>query len=225
MIDVWLGSPAAEQWFDAGKLNAAERERYDGLRGERRRREFAVSRALRHAALGHSLDNSSAPSSLSHSGGWAAFARGAAGQRLGVDLEFHRPRNLLGIARFAFDPAEIAMLEALQPAQRPAVFYALWTLKESMAKALGLQLLVASRQCVFVAENPADASAWRGTAPTEEPWMVRVFQPQPDMALCVTVIGSNDAGSIATRDWPSAGLAGKPGEWRSALTVRGGGGT
>ncbi|MET0497306.1 MAG: 4'-phosphopantetheinyl transferase superfamily protein [Steroidobacteraceae bacterium] len=221
MIDLWLGSPAAEQWFDAGKLSTAERDRYDGLKGEHRRREFAVSRALRHAALGNSSGDSSAPSSLSHSGGWAAVARGAPGYRVGVDLEFHRPRNLLGIARFAFDPAEIAMLEGLQPAQQPAVFYALWTLKESMAKALGLQLLEASRQCVFVSGNPADADAWRGTAPTHEPWMVRVFRPRPDMALCVTVIGSNDAESIATCEWPSDSLNGRRGEWQSTVTVRG----
>ena len=218
MIDVWLGSPAAEQWFDADKLNAAERTRYEGLNGQRRRREFAVSRALRHAALGDSFGDPSVPSSLSHSGGWAAVARGTAGHRLGVDLEFHRPRNLLGIARFAFDPAEIAMLEGLPPVQQPAVFYSLWTLKESMAKALGLQLLEASRQCVFVSEAPADAEAWRGVAPTHEPWMVRVFRPQPDMALCVTVIGSNDVGSIATCEWPS----GSPGSWQSAVTIRGG---
>lgn len=150
---MWLGSPEAADRFEVDKLSPAERTRYDGLKGELRRREFAVSRALRAAATGSSSDDPSHPSSLSHSHGWAAVASACADCQVGVDLEFYRPRNLLGIARFAFDPAEIAMLEARPPEQQHQMFFTLWTLKESMAKALGVPLLVASRECVFTLES------------------------------------------------------------------------
>jgi hypothetical protein len=152
-VEVWLGSPEAALQFDIDGLSPDERVRYEGIKGERRRREFAVSRALRQTALGNASGDPSQPSSLSHSGGWAAVARAAPGCQIGVDLEFHRPRNLLGIARFAFDPAEIAMIEAQLPQQQHEVFFTLWTLKESMAKALGLPLLAAARQCVFTLDE------------------------------------------------------------------------
>lgn len=169
---MWLGSPAAALQFDIDGLSPDERVRYDGLKGERRRREFAVSRALRRTALGSSSGDSAQPSSLSHSGGWAAVARAAPGCQIGVDLEFHRPRNLLGIARFAFDPAEIAMIEAHPPQQQHEVFFTLWTLKESMAKALGLPLLAAARQCVFTLDDVGvpDSSGGRiGTPMDSDP--------------------------------------------------------
>lgn len=150
---MWLGSPAAALQFDIDGLCPDERVRYEAIKGERRRHEFAVSRALRRTALGSASGDSSQPSSLSHSGGWAAVARAAPGCQIGVDLEFHRPRNLLGIARFAFDPAEIAMIAARPPQQQHEVFFTLWTLKESMAKALGLPLLAAARQCVFTLDE------------------------------------------------------------------------
>jgi hypothetical protein len=243
--DVWLGSPEAALQFDIDGLSPDERARYEGIKGERRRREFAVSRALRRTALGSSSADPSQPSSLSHSGGWAAVARAAPGCQVGVDLEFHRPRNLLGIARFAFDPAEIAMIEAQPPQQQHEVFFALWTLKESMAKALGLPLLAAARQCVFTLDdvgvpdsdspdsdspdsdspdsdspdsNSMGVQLWRGQVPTDRPWLARVFRPRPDMALCVAVIGSDRADLVIAREWPSE----KREEWRSVVALRNG---
>lgn len=215
VIDVWLGAPEAERLFDADRLRDADRVRLSELRGELRRREFAVSRALRDAALGDSSD----PSSLSHSHGWASVARGhskcSPALAIGVDLEFHRQRNLLGIARFAFDAAEIAVLEALDPGQQPGVFYALWTMKEAMAKALRIPLLVASRQCVFLPPEPS-CTSWRGSAPTGLPWMARAFAPRPDMALSVVIIGS-DCSSVTCREWPPE----RPGEWKVVAAIQG----
>jgi len=161
-VEVWLGSPEAALQFDIDGLSPDERARYEGIKGERRRREFAVSRALRWTALGSSSGAPSQPSSLSHSGGWAAVACAAPGSQIGVDLEFHRARNLLGIARFAFDPAEIAMIEAQPPEHQEDVFFTLWTLKESMAKALGLPLLAAARQCVFTLDDMGVPDSLRG---------------------------------------------------------------
>jgi phosphopantetheinyl transferase (holo-ACP synthase) len=202
--EVWLGSPEAARWFDIDKLSDEESLRYAGLKGERRRQEFAVSRALRQTAAERAQAH--AATSLSHSGGWAAVARADAGCRVGVDLEFHRPRNLLGIARFAFDPSEIALLEAREPDQRHELFFILWTLKEAMAKALGVPLLAATRDCVFSVEESMGVQVWKGRVPTEQPWHVRAFHPRKDIALSVAVIGGDDVAAVSTYEWPGAGL-------------------
>ena len=215
--EIWLGSPDAVRWFDVDRLSEIERERYAQLKGERRRNEFAVSRALRFAALGTTSADAAQPSSLSHSGGWAAVARGASGCRIGVDLEFHRPRNLLGIARFAFDPAEIAMIEALPATRQQAVFFTLWTLKESMAKALRLPLLAAARECVFSFTESMGVQEWQGRIPTEQPWLARVFRPRPDMELSVAVIGTEAVDAVTTHEWPGAGGA----DWPTVVALRG----
>lgn len=191
---VWLGTPEAERHFDQQLLSDADRKRYAALRGHRPRQEFAVSRALRAAAL----RERQGASSLSHSGGWAAVAYAPAGCRIGVDIERHRPRNLLALAKFAFDPDETNLLASLEDTERERVFYALWTLKESMAKALGVPLLTATRQCVF---SVCDGE-WRGSAPVGERWRALSFQPRPDMSLAVVIIGHHPLADIATLQWP-----------------------
>lgn len=193
-VAVWLGTPEAERHFDPQRLSEADSRRYSVLRGNRSRQEFAVSRALRAEALRGRQE----PSSLSHSGGWAAVAYAPADCRIGVDIEWTRARNLLALAKFAYDPAEIQLLESLAGAEREQVFYALWTLKESMAKALGVPLLSATRQCVFSLRD----GEWFGSAPINEPWIALSFQPRPEMALAVVVIGPRPLATIATVEWP-----------------------
>lgn len=205
--DVWLGAPEAERYFEPNALSEADRQRYAGLRAPRARQEFAVSRALKASAQLHARG----PTSLSHSGGWAAVAVGPQDCRLGVDIEFHRPRDLLGIARFAFDPTESRALEGADTVQRSRLFYALWTMKEAMAKALALPLLVATRQCVFA----PDAAGWRGTAPTVECWEARVFQPRPALTLSLVILGSGVSGSVITYEGPPT----TPVSWESIATV------
>lgn len=196
---VWLGAPEAARFFDADALSAAERQRYDNLRGPGRRDEFAVSRALRSAALGGRND----VSSLSHSGGWAAVAHAPAGYRVGVDIEKSRPRDVLALARFAFDPQETAALAQLAETPRERMFYALWTMKEAMAKALGIPLLTATRQCVFTLRE----DHWHGTAPTQESWWLRTYQVRADMALAVVIIGEHTPDPLETIDWPPRRVA------------------
>ena len=104
----------------------------------------------------------------------------------------------VALARFAFDPAEVVMLESLTEAERPQTFYTLWTLKESMAKALGVPLLTATRECVFSLRD----GVWQGRAPISEPWLALSFQPRPDMALAVVVIGRRALATIPTFEWP-----------------------
>lgn len=61
--------------------------------------------------------------------------------QVGVDLE--RVKSIAdpdALARFHFHPAEIAKLEAAQPAERLRLFYRFWTCKEAVLKAAGTGL-------------------------------------------------------------------------------------
>ena len=126
-------------------------------RGSQRRADFEVSRALLSSA-----GVGTAAHSMSHSREHAALLIAPTGWRIGVDLEINRPRDVLRLARFAFDEREVRALEAATPESRQALFHTLWTLKESFAKALQLDLVDALRQCVFW----IDDNEWRGLVPT-----------------------------------------------------------
>jgi 4'-phosphopantetheinyl transferase len=73
---------------------------------------------------------------LSHSGATALLA--VAQGTVGVDVEHPDPdAELVEIGRQVMSPAELAAFEALPAARREAAFYALWTAKEAVIKALG----------------------------------------------------------------------------------------
>ena len=75
---------------------------------------------------------------LSHAGRWAALAVGPL--PVGVDIE-RRRTEARGVAQRFFCPEETALLEAqTDPEKRNALFFRLWTLKESFLKATGLGL-------------------------------------------------------------------------------------
>lgn len=75
---------------------------------------------------------------LSHSGSTAALAVCRAAP-VGIDIEYWRPVEE-GLARRFFSNGEIAELSALPPAQQEAGFFACWTRKEAVIKAVGLGL-------------------------------------------------------------------------------------
>lgn len=191
-LTLWLGFPTARAHFDPSTLSAADRARLDDSRGPRRRADFEVSRALLSMA-----DVGTAAHSMSHSAEHAALLIAPAGWRIGVDLEINKPRDVLRLARFAFDEREVRMLESAVPESRQAVFYTLWTLKESFAKALQLNLVDALRQCVFW----IDEGEWRGHVPTASAWSAAAFQPQPDIFIAAAWIGG-EAASLDTWEWP-----------------------
>ena len=77
---------------------------------------------------------------LAHSGDWALVAV-AAGREVGVDVEQFRPMpEATPIARSQFSPAEVAALDTLVEAERPAAFFHIWACKEAFIKATGLGL-------------------------------------------------------------------------------------
>lgn len=74
--------------------------------------------------------------SLSHSGDFVACA--VADAAVGVDIELpRRTRDVLSIARVICSPAELARLLAAEGAERDAIFYECWTLKEAWLKSRG----------------------------------------------------------------------------------------
>jgi 4'-phosphopantetheinyl transferase len=82
------------------------------------------------------LDGAPFDFNLSHSGATALL--GVAQGTVGVDVEHPDPEaDLLEIGRQVMSPAELAAFEALSATGRETAFYALWTAKEAVIKALG----------------------------------------------------------------------------------------
>jgi len=110
---------------------------------------------------------------LSHSGTLALAAIGT--RPLGVDIERSRPRPAaMRLAGRYFSDPEIAGLKAEAPSRRLRAFYACWTRKEAVVKALGMGLRFAlDRFAVSVdpgAERPA--LRWIGARPRGD-WKLR----------------------------------------------------
>lgn len=93
--------------------------------------------------------------SMSHCGAKLACTATMMGP-IGIDIERPRPgRNLAGIAEAAFGPAE-----RQRCAQEGATsFYRIWTLREAMAKALGVGLAMVGDRVDRAAEGP-DEGGW-----------------------------------------------------------------
>jgi hypothetical protein len=193
-LQLWLAAPEAARHFDPARLTDDERDRYARLRRAQRRQEFAVSRALRtHVRRGATQ---LASESLSHSGGYAALARAHPALRVGVDVELHQPRDVLATARSAFSDSEARALAAAASGERAQLFYAMWTVKEALAKALQLPLLEALRSCVLVVDGPE----WQIRTPRPAAGCVAVYQPLVELTLAVACIGERVP--IESWSWP-----------------------
>lgn len=193
-LQLWLATPEAAQHLDPARLTAEERDRMARLRRQVRRQEFAVSRALR--AHLRQFAPPPASESLSHSGGYAALAQAHVALRLGVDLELHRHRDVLATARMAFGDSEVRALQAAAGPERERLFYAMWTVKEALAKALQAPLLEALRSYELAMSGPA----WQVRLPIATAGCVAVYQPRAELTLAVACIGA--AMSIETWVWP-----------------------
>jgi len=193
-LQLWLAAPEAAQHFDPAQLTAAERSRFARLRRPQRRQDFAVSRALRMHVRREAPEPAS--ESLSHSGGYAALARARPELRVGVDLQVHQARDVLATARTAFAESEARALAAAASRERAQLFYAMWTVKEALAKALQLPLLEALRCCVLLVDGPE----WQLRTPTPVAGSIAVYQPRVDLTLAVTCVGA--ALRIENWNWP-----------------------
>lgn len=203
-LRAWLAPPEAADHFDPGRQSPADAARWLTLQAPARRREWAASRAL----LAHLDGLQLASASLSHSGGWCAALTAPAALRVGVDLERVRARDEVALARWAFAAGECDALTALHGAERRLHFHALWTLKEACAKALGLGLLSALRDCEF----HASGRHWRGYIPTSDPWQAWVYAPRPGLVLAVACAGASafDLPPPRIVEWPGDRRDGEP---------------
>ena len=161
-IHLWLADldqppkPLAEV---AATLTVDERERAARFRFPEHRDRFIAGRGLLRALLGAYLNQPAAvlrfeqgahgkPAlagvdtetglhfNLSHSGGRALY--GVARREVGVDLEcLDRNVNPAAILERVCTPREWAAFQALPVEQRQSAFFACWTRKEAIVKALG----------------------------------------------------------------------------------------
>lgn len=120
--------------------------------------------ALRTDARGAArYDGDAVHLSLSHSGNLLAAALATCA--VGVDVEWPRPRACVRQAQRLFTSAESRYLQALKPADHEAGFYALWTLKEALAKAASIGMWEALRGTEFDLPTgrcrvPASSHTW-----------------------------------------------------------------
>lgn len=141
-------------------LSAAERMRFDRIRGTAARARRIVGRAAARIVLADSVGASTTSMqivtsdrgkpfvpgwggtfSVSHSGDLVAVAITTAGD-IGIDVEKLRDRNVIQIAHRLFTAREARFVAGANDAVRLQRFYALWTSKEAWLKARGVGLAV-----------------------------------------------------------------------------------
>jgi 4'-phosphopantetheinyl transferase len=166
-------------------LPLSERERALRMRSATARRGFVVARASLRALLGRYLGTSaelelrispygkpqlagvhSVPIgfSLAHSGGIVLLAFAAV--ELGVDIERIRPVARAGrIASRVFPPATQSVLKSVSSAERWAAFFAAWTQREALVKAVGGGMLVTDDPLDFQWPLAAESRVFEEAAP------------------------------------------------------------
>jgi len=171
-----------------------------------------LRRALERTASLALLASTGAPAmprrSLSHSNGCAAIAIAPAGCRAGIDIELTKPRDVHSIAEFAFASGEAQELRTLGDADATAHFYVLWTLKEAFAKALGIPLLVAMRECMF----ERSTGSFAASVPSSVPWRAIVFAPRPTLTLAAVIIDPGEGITVGWKcqEWPQTAVGAWP---------------
>jgi 4'-phosphopantetheinyl transferase len=170
----FVGADAEPAW-----LSGEEKTARAAMGSLRRRAQFAAGRWLLHHAgtfvLGRNaryrvqlteerpflaIEGAKAPmaASLSHSGDRVLCALAPSGL-VGVDVERIRARKRWDeLASFALHPAERERLDGLEGEARWQGFYRVWTLKEAMAKALGVGLALPFNRIAFSADNRIDSA-------------------------------------------------------------------
>ena len=134
---VWLAGVAdALPAALPARLTPEERVQAEGMLDPGRRGQYAAG----HALLGSIREDQGEPlsASLAHSGHWAVVAAARRGP-VGVDVEMVRAdRPVVRLSRRFFAAEEHAWLCQFPEEERARVFYALWTAKEALFKALGM---------------------------------------------------------------------------------------
>lgn len=140
---------------------------------------------------------------LSHAGDRALLAL-TRGREVGIDIEEHRPLDVLDLAARFFAVDEIHALEALPASEREEAFYRCWTRKEAFIKALGLGLSL-PLDCFSVSlasDEPFQALRTCHAAPALlHQWRIVALPVGSGYSAAVTA----EAGAWAVRRWSLAG--------------------
>jgi 4'-phosphopantetheinyl transferase len=161
-------------------LNEDDISRADRFHAEEDRQHYVVSRGILRAilsdylsispeqvrfvygtegkpALHDSWSHTRISFNLSHSKQFALYAV-AADREVGIDVEWIQPSiNFRQLAEHFFTPGEIALLRTLPHKEGLARFYATWTCKEALLKAVGMGLSLSLDQ--FTVSFPDDQAA------------------------------------------------------------------
>lgn len=207
----------------AASLSPDERARVARLRLPAHRDAFVAARiflrqvlarclgtdaaALRFGTTAHGkpyLVETSAPLhfNLAHSGSVALLAV-AVNVAVGVDVERVRINlDLDGIARRFFRPEESAALDALPAAQRTEAFFAVWTRKEALLKALGKGIAGGVDRYGVTADpgSPARVVAAAGGPGEAARWWVADLAAGPGYRAAVAAPAT--PGRVLTWAWP-----------------------
>ncbi len=202
-------------------LSDEERRRAERFRFERDRSRFVLARGILRTLL---AEYSQCPPealvfrygahgkpyvetypfhfNLSHSGDIAVYAISQR-CRVGTDVELIRPvRELESIARRVFTPREMAALHATPPENRTALFFRVWTRKESVLKGVGSGL-GAAVQTIDVLDDwvqlRSEQDATSTLSPEVERWRVHdlpVIAPYRGALATDTVVAG-----LVYREW------------------------
>ncbi|MEM9258782.1 MAG: 4'-phosphopantetheinyl transferase superfamily protein [Bacteroidota bacterium] len=118
---------------------------------------------------------------LSHTDGYALMAF-SQGETIGVDVEPINERiEIETLVHRFFSPVEISTIIAMQPADRPAAFFRLWTRKEALIKAQGAGLSLPLAQFgISVKEEEEVRVLHTDWAPEEaQKWSIASFTVAP----------------------------------------------
>lgn len=127
--------------------------------------------------------------SVSHSHD-AALIAAARRREIGVDLERIDPAvDCLALAESAFSANELAALRACGPDQRREAFFAGWTRKEALAKAIGLGLSIEPHQLDVAtgADGQNGFSVTKSGGAAVPRWCIYSLDPAPGYAGALAV--------------------------------------
>lgn len=139
--------------------------------------------------------------SMSHSGPWVAYAASFAGE-IGIDVEVSRTsRDHRAIADRAFGPQEAAVTRNADQGR----FYAIWTLREAIAKATGAGLKMAADAADRVSDGPYQSARWVRLDGAD--WWLMHAQPAAEVSLAVALRLSDGGGTdqhVQLQWWPES---------------------
>ena len=198
-------------------LDDTERIRAARFVFEKDRNRFVVSHALTRHAIANCLgcepasvqfdtDSNGKPFlvnapqelrfNISHTSDRAMIAI-AWGQEVGIDIEKHRPLNVLELAQRFFAPGEVLELQSAPPQEQLPAFFRCWTRKESFVKAIGKGLRLPLDQfCVSVNDTDCKSLLLDCDFDSDMLKKVRIVDLQVPVGYSAALTASADAWTV-----------------------------